>query len=237
MNRSALNAWKVAWQRAAESSLNPQNPDGPIPFTSSALLALAYIRIHVNLGPHRELETRDPFHIANSLWNSPPVRRSPQLIPALLHSVHSLSIPVKLGIDYVAQSQTFFWSIQHSICGLECAMILSKWLCEIGISHLESPLTRAFCSLRTVFLADLTIALEQRVLRWTEYLVTESGISANQPFNDSADSFQSSVHSTNVAILRLWGRVFCGNQLWAIVSCIGQSLVIYANMLDDRHGN
>ncbi|KAJ6083057.1 hypothetical protein N7467_007192 [Penicillium canescens] len=39
--RNALHAWTSQWQRAPESSLDPRNPNGPVTFTSTALLGLA----------------------------------------------------------------------------------------------------------------------------------------------------------------------------------------------------
>jgi hypothetical protein len=128
----ALSAWKQGWKRAPESSLDPQNPNGPVAFTSTALLGLAYIRLHIHMGPVRHLETRDSVQIAHALRNTPNLQRDPRLTPALLHSAHALSIPVRLGIDFVARTQTFFWSIQHSICSLECAFLLSKWLAALA---------------------------------------------------------------------------------------------------------
>ncbi|UKZ71046.1 uncharacterized protein TrAtP1_012013 [Trichoderma atroviride] len=38
----ALRSWTRVWKQAPESSLDPSNENGPIPFTSSALLGLAY---------------------------------------------------------------------------------------------------------------------------------------------------------------------------------------------------
>ena len=35
-----LSAWKAGWKRTPESSLDPQNPNGPVAFTSTALLGL-----------------------------------------------------------------------------------------------------------------------------------------------------------------------------------------------------
>ncbi|GAB1212103.1 hypothetical protein ATERTT37_001230 [Aspergillus terreus] len=93
---SSLSAWKALWKRTPESSIDPQNPAGPIAFTSTALLGLAYIRLHVDLGPYRRLITQDPVQIARALTESPPIARSPRLIMALLHSAHALSIPVRL---------------------------------------------------------------------------------------------------------------------------------------------
>jgi hypothetical protein len=35
---------------------------------------------------------------------------------------------VRLGVDHVARSQAFFWSVRHSLASLECAVLLGKWL-------------------------------------------------------------------------------------------------------------
>ncbi|RHZ52328.1 uncharacterized protein CDV56_106629 [Aspergillus thermomutatus] len=64
---NSLSAWKALWKRTPESSIDPQNPAGPIAFTSTALLGLAYIRLHVDLGPCRRLITQDPAQIARAL--------------------------------------------------------------------------------------------------------------------------------------------------------------------------
>jgi hypothetical protein len=122
----ALRQWQSGWERTPESSLDPSNPNGPVAFNSTALLRLAYIRLHSDLGPCRRLESRDPIRIAAAFKNSPPLVRSTRLGRAVLQSAHALSIPVKIGIAYVARTQTFSWSIQHSLCNLECAFLLSK---------------------------------------------------------------------------------------------------------------
>ena len=96
--QNALNAWKAGWKRTPGSSIDPQNPAGPIAFTSTALLGLAYIRLHLDLGPCRRLVTQDPLQIARALQESPPIVRSPKLIMALLHSAHALSIPVAFAV-------------------------------------------------------------------------------------------------------------------------------------------
>lgn len=141
MNRRGLRSWTTGWQQAAESSLDPNNENGPIPFTSSSLLALAYVRIHLNLGPYRHLETRDTSRIAKALSRSPCVERSDGVIAALLYAVHMLSIPVRLGIDRVARSQAFFWSVRHTLSSLDCSILLSKWLGKLGETMASAPLT------------------------------------------------------------------------------------------------
>lgn len=116
------------WQQAPESMLDPNNENGPVPFTSSALLAVAYIRMSLNLGSFRHLDTRDPNIIAAGLARLPKIEHNESFHSALLYSTHSLSIPVRLGIDRVARSQAFFWSVQHALSSFECATFLSKWL-------------------------------------------------------------------------------------------------------------
>lgn len=121
-----LRSYQIGWERSPESSLDPANPYGPVAFSSTALLRLAYIRLHCNIGPCRRLDTRDPLITARALKASPPLIRSPLLSRAILQSAHALSIPVKIGIKYVAHTQTLMWSMQHSLCNLECAVFLSK---------------------------------------------------------------------------------------------------------------
>lgn len=136
-----LRSWTSGWQQAPESSLDPNNENGPIPFTSSALLALAYARIYLHLGPYRQLESRDPNCIANAIARSPDVERSDGVIAALLYAAHMISIPVRLGVDRVARSQAFFWSVRHSLASLDCSILLSKWLAKLGDTMNSKPLS------------------------------------------------------------------------------------------------
>lgn len=142
--RRALRSWTTVWQQAPESSLDPHNANGPIPFTSSSFLGLAYVRLSLNLGPYRRLETRDPKTIASALCHSPNPERSYRLIPALIYAAHALSIPVRLGIDHIARSQAFFWSVRHSLASLECAVLLSKWLFSLAKASPDQALSGTF---------------------------------------------------------------------------------------------
>lgn len=123
------------WQQAPESNIDPANENGPVPFTSSSMLGLAYSRLNLNLGPFRQLETRDPSIIAEALGRSPPLRNSGSIIPALIYAIHSFSIPVRLGLDYVARSQAFFWSVRHALSSFECVVLLSKWLFQLAVTR------------------------------------------------------------------------------------------------------
>ncbi|KAJ4199131.1 hypothetical protein NW759_016154 [Fusarium solani] len=62
-----LKRWSVSWESGRESSMDPLSPHGPLSFTSTALLRLAYIRINMDLGPIRSLGSWDPDTIARSL--------------------------------------------------------------------------------------------------------------------------------------------------------------------------
>lgn len=224
----ALSAWKSGWKRAPESSLDPQNPNGPIAFTSTALLGLAYIRLHVDMGPLRHLETRDSMQIAQALRNTPPIRRDPRLTPALLHSAHALSIPVRLGIDFVARTQTFFWSIQHSLCSLECAFLLSKWLYALSriVPDNLPPLSEH----------------ERKLLVWVRSMLdeTEMSITLNGNAHDTRVVEESrgliederKIRELSVNVVRVWSKTFKGNTSWAIVDLIGNALDVYGEMLE-----
>jgi hypothetical protein len=136
----ALHTWTSLWQRAPESSLDPRNPNGPVTFTSTALLGVAYVRLALNLGSYRILRYRDPRRVANQILQTPRLAPGPYLLPAILHATHALSIPVKLGVNFVAQSHAFVWSFQHSLCGFEFAVLLSKWLYCISDCQSSRPL-------------------------------------------------------------------------------------------------
>ncbi|EEA28907.1 hypothetical protein TMatcc_002733 [Talaromyces marneffei ATCC 18224] len=217
---NSLNAWKAGWKRTPGSSIDPQNPAGPIAFTSTALLGLAYIRLHLDLGPCRRLVTQDPLQIARALQESPPIVRSPKLIMALLHSAHALSIPVRLGIDFVARTHSFFWSIQHSLCSLECAFLLSRWLLSIPLTQNEQRLSDH----------------ERKLLLWIKSMMDEADIAVASSSADGhdldfiQDPFK--VRRLSVAVVRVWARTFKGNTSWAIVDLIGSSLEAYADLLE-----
>lgn len=224
-----LSSWKSGWKRDPQSSLDPQNPNGPLAFTSTALLGLAYIRLHIDMGPLRHLETRDSTQIAQALHAIPPIQRNPRLTPALLHCAHALSIPVKLGIDFVAKTQTFFWSIQHSLCSLECAFLLSKWLHSLSriIPDQQPPLSEH----------------ERKLLVWVRNIIEETEMAV--PLNGDAGDVrvvnqsqelledERKIRGLAVGVVRVWSKTFKGNTSWAIVDMIGSALEIYADLLEE----
>ncbi|CEL09940.1 Putative C2H2 transcription factor [Aspergillus calidoustus] len=217
---NSLSSWKALWKRTPESSIDPQNPAGPIAFTSTALLGLAYIRLHVDLGPCRRLVSQDPGQIARALNESAPIVRSPRLIMALLHSAHALSIPVRLGIDFVARTHSFFWSIQHSLCSLECAFLLSRWLLSIPMTQAEQRLSEH----------------ERKLLVWIKSMMDETDMAVDPPGAPDIDFMANpyKAKQLSVAIVRVWARTFKGNTSWAIVDLVGSSLDAYADLLESQ---
>lgn len=233
----ALAVWKAGWKRTPESSLDPQNPNGPVAFTSTALLGLAYIRLHVDLGPCRQLESRDPMQVATALHSTPRLQRSPRLIMALLHSAHALSIPVRLGIDFVAKTQTFFWSIQHSLCSLECAYLLSKWLSAIPASLAQSEPALSTHERKLLFwvksmLDDTDLAKSSDAPKQTNEQQDHVNQALDNNNNEGLEYDAAKMKQLSIAVVRVWAKTFKGNTSWAIVDLIGSSLDLYGDMLE-----
>ncbi|KAG8426241.1 hypothetical protein J3459_008305 [Metarhizium acridum] len=211
-----LRSWTSGWQQAPESSLDPNNESGPIPFTSSSLLGLAYARIYLHLGPHRQLDTRDPVRVAHAISRAPAVERSTGVISALLYSAHMLSIPVRLGVYRAARSQAFFWSVRHSLAVLECAILLSKWLSSVAASTPTTPLSDG----------------EDKILHWVRCIVDEA-YTAIEFDNDDADpqTLNRNPATLSLAVLRIWAHFFESNTQWPFINMIGTSMKKYRELL------
>ncbi|EHK51089.1 hypothetical protein TRIATDRAFT_288571 [Trichoderma atroviride IMI 206040] len=207
---NALRNWAMHWEQNQESSMDPLSPHGPIAFTSTALMRLAYIRINMNLGPIRYLSNWNPRLIAESLHASPSIQRSERVTQAALHCAHALSIPVKLGLNYIAETQVRFWSNQHALCSLECALLLSKWLECSTVKDPSPPLTQA----------------ETRLLEFVAQLVTETEYRVGSGKTNKRNIFLS------VQTVRLWARLYQSKSVWEVVTLIGASLNIYADLLE-----
>ncbi|KAL4745810.1 hypothetical protein BDW72DRAFT_207892 [Aspergillus terricola var. indicus] len=100
----ALHKWTSFWQQTPESNLEPLNPNSPLPYASTALLSLAYVR-------------NSPAQIAQRLRSSPPVTRRWWSLLAAYHATNLLATLVKLGVH-----------IEGTLCGLDCSIFLEKWL-------------------------------------------------------------------------------------------------------------
>ncbi|KAL4787693.1 fungal-specific transcription factor domain-containing protein [Aspergillus varians] len=210
--RNALHAWTFLWQQTPESSLDPRNPNGPVPFTSTALLGLAYVRLGLNLGSYRILRSRNSKEIANRLLQMPRLPPGPHLLPAILHATNALSIPVRLGVNFVAQSHAFVWSVQHSLCGLEFAIFLSKWLFCIADCQTRRPLDEH----------------EARLVTWISDIV-EEGRTSGEDDLWTRPPHPSDCAYLGFAVVKLWARLIRGNERWSLFRVVGDGLDIYAD--------
>ncbi|SCO91371.1 uncharacterized protein FRV6_15499 [Fusarium oxysporum] len=210
---SALLAWQRNWEATKDSSLDPAAPGGPLSFNATALFRLAHIRLHADLGPYRRLETRDPRTIAQAFCNAPLLQRSTAVNRAVLHSAHSLSIPVRIGIEFVARTQTLHWSIVHSLCNLECGLFLAKWLQTI-----------AHALARNEVLDDE----ENQLLRIVASIINETDLA----FTIRGEKNRSQrTKQMATAVVRLWGYSFEGPHVFDIMATIGAGLHLCAEML------
>ena len=190
--------------------MDPLSPYGPVAFNSVALLRLAYIRLNMDLGPVRSLGSWDPALIARSIHNSPAGGRSKRLARAALHAAHALSIPVKLGINYVTRTQIIQWSNQYAICSLECAILLAKWLESVISPDVAPPLTTAETGVLE-FVVDLVAEAEYKTSR-------------RQVLDDGG--------RLDAKIVRLWARLYQSESVWQMVNIIGETLNLYADLLE-----
>ena len=217
----ALQNWQSRWENSLESSNDPQSSAGPVAFNSTALLRLAWIRLYSDLGPCRNLATRNPALIVEAFKSCPPLHRQASLTPALLHAAHALSVPVRLGISYVAQTQTLSWSVQHSMANLEGCIFLSKWFEAVASTLATISLT----------------SQEKGIIHLIRSIVLESGFFRDEAFAPPADEhgWQRLIQHIGTAVASLWAEVFSGTHVFEIVSTIGTSLNIYAKLLEDAH--
>lgn len=209
----ALRNWQRGWQQNSASSTDLV---GPVAFNCVALLRIAYIRLSLQSGPCRALETRDPKQIARAFLNSPSPLSSPQLLRALTHSAYALSIPVKIGLKFVAQTQSVFWSIQHSLCSLECAVLLSSWLNALANQEL---------------LISSLGKKEQHIIKLVESLLEETNCGRSLMRHDGATD-QTKINRLGAGVVKVWAEIFRGPQTWPIVDTIGSSLELYAQLLE-----
>ncbi|KAJ5288183.1 hypothetical protein N7478_003869 [Penicillium angulare] len=203
----ALKNWQSAWSLDPESYLGPGSSLGPISFNASALLRMAYMRLNVDLGPCRALNTHDPEEIALSMHQSPPLAPSRKLSRAVLYSAHALSIPVKIGVNIAARSQAFAWSLQHSLCALECAFVISKWLIGIQPRITEGSLDEE----------------EARLLAYIADMVAEA---------DPAGEVETDRSHLCTRVIKVWAKIFSGDAHWEVVRFIIRVLSAYGDILE-----
>ncbi|KAJ5663193.1 hypothetical protein N7507_003924 [Penicillium longicatenatum] len=211
---TALRRWQRSWEASSDpSTITPSSPKGPLGFNATAIFRIACIRLHLNLGPYRKLGTWNPEIIANAFLNAPKPPQSPQVYHAVLQSIHALSIPVRLGIEYVARTQTLTWSTIHSLCNLECALFLCKWLETLA----EDP-------------GDLH-ADTKRLLRIIASVLREADLVTPNAADVAGDGGQQ-LRQMGAVLVRLLSDILKGEHVFGMMRIFCQALRIYAGILD-----
>jgi hypothetical protein len=159
------------------------------------------------------LGTWNPEIIANAFLNAPKPPQSPQVYHAVLQSIHALSIPVRLGIEYVARTQTLTWSTIHSLCNLECALFLCKWLETLA----EDP-------------GDLH-ADTKRLLRIIASVLREADLVTPNTVDVAGDGGQQ-LRQMGAVLVRLLSEILKGEHVFGMMRVFCEALRIYAGILD-----
>lgn len=213
---TALRRWQRSWEAASDpSTITPSSPKGPLGFNATAIFRIACIRLHLNLGPHRKFETWTAETIANSFLNAPKPPQSPQVYHAVLQSIHALSIPVRLGIEYVARTQTLTWSTIHSLCNLECALFLCKWLETLAV-HPE----------------DLH-ADTKRLLRIIASVLREADLAAPNTV-DFGGNGEQHLRQMGAVLVQLLSEILKGEHVFGMMRVLCEALRMYADLLERK---
>ncbi|KAK5995145.1 hypothetical protein PT974_03541 [Cladobotryum mycophilum] len=180
----------------------------------------------VHIPPSRALQTRDSMLIASVMMATPPLVRSLRLHRAAFQAVHALSMLVKAGVNYVARTKSTEWSIQHSLCNFECALLLVKWLLTLAaITPADAPITPEEKTL---------LETVRRMLDETEFAVpvdpSLSGANAGQMETATSDAVK--LRQLASAVLRLWAETFKGTHIFEVIKMMGASLDGYADLVD-----
>ncbi|GFG17707.1 hypothetical protein IFM5058_08618 [Aspergillus udagawae] len=216
----SLRSWQCSWEATWESTLDPSSPKGPLGFNATALLRVAYIRLNISPGPNRSLLKHDPESIAKAFTDPgvPSFTRSPHLDRAVLQCIHALSIPVRVGIHYVAHTHNFHWSVQHALSNLECAFLLTRWLYVAA----QSVRVGGIGSLRED---------EQKLIAMIKSLIRETDL---QDTLDYDEDHSTMIQRLAASVVRLWLGTFRGVHSFEIVDVVGSSLSLVADKLESH---
>lgn len=221
--QNALRAWQESWEATYESTTDPSSPKGPMGFNSTAILRLAYIRLSADFGPSRQLLfARDARAIAEAFHSGRAIKaedRSPRLDRAVLQCIHALSIPVRVGIEFVARTQTMNWGVEHALCNLECAFLLAQWLLVLS----ECVEASGVETLR----AD-----ERRLVNVVVSLIRETELGGS--FDEDSHSHALQIRNLASSIMMLWAQIYKGSHVLDTVQLIGGGLEMLAKTLSEQ---
>jgi hypothetical protein len=125
----ALRAWQISWEAVDEVTLDPHSATSPFGLASAALFRLSFIRLNVEHEGYCGMLWGGSAALINEISA---LDRSLHVERAVLHAAHALSMLVRLGISFMATTKTSIWSIEHSVCSLESAVLLKNWLATIS---------------------------------------------------------------------------------------------------------
>ncbi|SPO05025.1 related to regulatory protein amdA [Cephalotrichum gorgonifer] len=225
----ALRVWQMTFEHGNQMRAAAQAqggffgsdgfPGGPMAFNSTALLRLAYIRLCADVVPRRGFETRSHVVIAAAINEGSVVDRGLRLQRALIQAMHALSVLVKAGVNYVARAKSSEWSIQHSLCNFECAVLVSKWLLTLSsLTHHDPPPTPE----------------ERNLLETVRRLLdeTEFGVPLDVATVDGGPNDGLMLRQLSAAVVRLWAEAFKGSHIFEVVRVMGNSLDGYGDLVE-----
>ncbi|CAG8894308.1 unnamed protein product [Penicillium egyptiacum] len=192
---TALRSWQSSWEATYESTLDPW--------------------------PCRDLIAGNSARIQQIFTSTDTVclSHSPSLDRAVLQCIHALSIPVRVGIPYLARTQTLHWSIQHSICSLECAFLLTRWMQDIAKAVSVGGMTALRGDEQKLLLAMITSLIQETNLEGT--LEDQEDISTR-------------INRLAASTARLWAEISSATHVFNIVHRIGASLSTVADILESQ---
>jgi hypothetical protein len=207
---TALRRWQSSWEMTKESrhdsNLDPLYAKGPFALTGAALLRLAYIRLSSGHSLSKELLlSRDPQCM---LRKRNTLQRSQQVNRAVIHAAHSLSVPVRLGITFMTTTKTAIWSLEHSICSLESAILLKDWLDMISTTIRSSGLD----ALQKIERHLLGIIMD--IMKGTSFAGTL----------DILEDYASQTQRMACTVIKIWAAIFQGVNVLDIENVIGAGL-------------
>jgi hypothetical protein len=210
---SALRNWQLSWECTHDSSLDPLSSKGPIGLNATALLRIAYIRLNSNATPFRGLCSH---HLAYTNSKKFSLKRSPSTDRAVLHAAHALSLLVRLGLELLSRVKLPFQSVEHSLCSLECAILLKDWL-EMMASAVDS-----------VGLDGLRDS-EKRLLRILCGIIQETSL-AETP--SVVEPYESRLRRMAAIVMKLWAKASQGAHVVEISNVIADDIQRLADGLN-----
>jgi len=207
---AALRNWQSSFERGDEPFLDPLIPKDAVGLMGAALLRLAYTRLNSDFVSSKFLLSRD---LNITMGTTSTLNRSQGLDKAVLHAAHGLSIPVRLGTPFMARTKTPIWSIEHSLCSLECALLLKHWL------EMMSQTTRNFG-------VDGLSKVEGKLLGIITSIVKESNLAETLDILEDDSSRYQRMAET---VVKLWAEIFQGAHVHDIDNTISAALQLLAN--------